>query len=197
MVENSFRAGLLQADFLTYLQTFTDNPAGSSADTTEGKFKQPFMKRNLVLLAGTTAEDEEVGVLENAELKNGLECKFSTSTSKVVTNPLINLEHSVYHTGVTLHLLMAFVRCLWCPGLICASASKQMQGFDFNIVQVSYVLDTEDFFRRVKEGRKGFGFNSKDRKLHFQTWLSSAREKQPSAFQELGRPTSTETSVVS
>ena len=76
----SFIVGVLQAEFLSYLQSYTDRPAGTQADP-EGKLRQPFLKRTLSGVAMN--EDEEMLALESADLCNGLECKFSTSTSKV------------------------------------------------------------------------------------------------------------------
>lgn len=43
------------------------------------------------------------------------------------------------------------------------------------------MLDTEDFFHRLKDGAKKKGFNSARRNANFEKWLSSAVDKQVAA----------------
>ena len=42
-----------------------------------------------------------------------------------------------------------------------------------SVVQVSYVLDTEDWFRRKRQ-KRGKGFDRQRRKDHFEEWLKNA-----------------------
>ena len=76
-------AGVLQADFLGYLQAFTDTPASSSVEDAEGKQRRPFLKRTLIQPPAASPEERDLQALQATEIRNGLECKFSTSTSKV------------------------------------------------------------------------------------------------------------------
>ena len=78
-----FPAGVLQADFLGYLQAFTDTPASSSVEDAEGKQRRPFLKRTLIQPPAASPEERDLQALQATEVRNGLECKFSTSTSKV------------------------------------------------------------------------------------------------------------------
>lgn len=76
-------AGLLQQDFLSYLETYTDSPASIGGQEVESKLHRPFLMRTMMPIAEAREEDKEMLAMEGARMRNGLECKLMTSTSKV------------------------------------------------------------------------------------------------------------------
>lgn len=55
----------------------------------------------------------------------------------------------------------------------CLEGVAYMQHSFFLNLQVSYVLDTEDWFRRKRQ-KRGKGFDRQWRKEHFEVWLRDA-----------------------
>ena len=80
---HSLVAGLLQADFLNYLESYTDVPATIGGLEVEAKTRRPFLKRTMMQITAATDEDKELLAAEGTSMRNGLECKLMTSTSKV------------------------------------------------------------------------------------------------------------------
>lgn len=76
-------AGLLQAEFLTYLETYTDSPASIGGLEVESRIHRPFLKRTMMSVKTDNEEDRELLAMEGTRMQNGLECKLMTSTSKV------------------------------------------------------------------------------------------------------------------
>ena len=79
-------AGLLQPDFLRYLEQFTDTPATVGGQEVEGRIRRPFLKRTMISPAAAEEgppEERELAIMNGTQMRNGLECKLTTSTSKV------------------------------------------------------------------------------------------------------------------
>ena len=78
-------AGVLEAGFSDYLKAYTDTPAPAWTEDREGRRRQPFLRRSLLRppQPDIAPEDLEIAILEGSRLNNGLECKISSTTSKV------------------------------------------------------------------------------------------------------------------
>jgi hypothetical protein len=77
--------GLLQPDFMGYLEQFTDTPATVGGQEVESRIRRPFLKRTMITTAAAAGppEDRELTIMNGTQMRNGLECKLTTLTSKV------------------------------------------------------------------------------------------------------------------
>ena len=79
----SYCAGLLQADFLNYLENYTDSPASIGGQEVESRTRRPFLRRTMMPVVAGAEQDRELAAMHGTRMRNGLECKLMTSTSKV------------------------------------------------------------------------------------------------------------------
>ena len=59
-------------------------PASIGGLEVEAKARRPFLKRTMMQINAATDEDRELSATQGTSMRNGLECKLMTSTSKVI-----------------------------------------------------------------------------------------------------------------
>jgi len=86
-------AGLLQPDFMGYLEQFTDTPATVGGQEVESRIRRPFLKRTMITpgVEDGPPEERELAIMNGTQMRNGLECKLTTSTSKVLFTALASM----------------------------------------------------------------------------------------------------------
>lgn len=84
---SSWFVGLIQADFLAYLEAHTDTPANIGGLEIQSTSRRPFLRRTMMQVAAPSEEDKEMTAMAGTSMRNGLECKLTTLSSKVQLAP--------------------------------------------------------------------------------------------------------------
>ena len=71
----------------------------------EGRIRRPFLKRTMISPAAEEGlpEERELAIMNSTQMRNGLECKLTTSTSKVrAGSSLLTGSNTASENGIDL-----------------------------------------------------------------------------------------------